>query len=253
MKCTLKGEVSNAIFNPLRLFKGIGRDKNAGENVGRAIAGLIDAPIETVFAVTENLLYRVPAGFIRSDLLKSEKEVGYLDIPDRLEAENLLDTVDEDSNLRQTFYDQYSKNYSLYRLDLNITPMLTNEFTGYRIMDMEIMFTIKPSVKCTDVYPQTKWEREGLRVGDRVCLNASGQYTPSFGMGEYAAMEPARGDGQVGYRREYFYDVSYDTLVPTVEGRAMNDGFGIAVDYMEHAHAHFMWPGPFNCLCFLLP
>lgn len=225
MKCQLIGQRSNAIFNPLRVWSGMGRDKNAGENLGRAILGLVDAPVETVGAIAENLLYRIPASFIKPSVLHRQATVGYLDIPGRLETENLLARVDPESLLRQEFVDQYSDRYGLHRLDINVTPVLLDGFSGHRIMDMELFFLLAPPIQCTDVYPQTKWEREGLRVGDRVFLNAVGHYTPRLGKSDDDPMEPAQESTCVTCGREYFYEVSYETLVPTVEGRALNDGF----------------------------
>jgi hypothetical protein len=250
MKIEIISQKSNAIFNPLRVLKKINKNRNAGENISRAILGTIDAVVETPLAILENF-YRIPAGCVNKKHLEKDMELGTIDIPNRFETENLFNKVErlalkaeETSILRQNFIDQYSNEYDLHRLDFNFTPLLNKDHRGYRIMDMDINFkfeTTSPAkatdvfIKATDVFPQTKWEKEGITVGDHVYLNAKGTYSGGAQLKSSISnylpmasfeMNPATTAVDVVKGRDYFYSIQYETEIPTVEGKALSDGFG---------------------------
>jgi len=161
-----------------------------------------------------------------------------IDIPDKFETKNLFHRVeklglrdDQNTMLRQNFIDQYSEKYSLHRIDFNFTPLLNSDHHDYRIMDISFLFEITPpSIKTTDVFPQTKWEKEGMKVGDHVYLNAKGKYTGSAklksSLPTFFEAQPAQTDVEIVKGRDYFYSVEYETQIPTIEGFSLSNGFG---------------------------
>ncbi len=241
MELSIVGQKTNAIFDPARLWRKIGKEKKVGENISHFMGGLVDFSLETPLSLLEHLVYRMPVSVINQSKLNKPDEKGVLDIPDRFETENLLSVVRSESKqekknwivLRQTFFDQYSTEYSLHRLDFNLTPMLNNRHSDYRIMDMNIFCRINPPIQTTDVYPQTKWEKEGVKIGDKIWLDASGKYKPAFNVriprsiGNAAiSAKPLTTNTVVELGRHYFQEINYETEVPVIEGRALSNGFG---------------------------
>lgn len=223
MRIPLKGTTTNAVFNPLRAAGAIGRHDGPGEKVGLGLLTPVDFVLETPFALLENLFWRLPARVAgKQHLLRQYVTLCQLDLPDELETENTLMKVEPGSSLRQRFVDQYSDRYSLHRIDFRVCPILEEPFRDFRVMDLELTVEID-GVRSTDVFPQTRWEKEGLRVGDKVYVNAIGKFESKL-RPLVIGGPTGRTDTEVGHN--YFYELNYSTEVPTVEGRALNNGFG---------------------------
>ncbi|MEB3281329.1 MAG: hypothetical protein VKK42_20640 [Lyngbya sp.] len=228
------GTKSNAIFDPLRFFKDIEQDKNAGVVLSKVILGTVAGVVEVPFSLLEHL-YRIPAGLFKPDLLVDKVTWGKFDIPNVFKTEDLFSnleniglTDDQTTILRQSFVRQYSDKYSLHRLDFNFTPLLNDAYYSWRIMDITIKFYITPAIESTDVFPQTKWEKEGLKVKDKVYLKADGKYTGRANISPSINGFTTGGEGTIEIKqgRDYFYKLEYETQIPTVEGFALSNGFG---------------------------
>lgn len=240
MKIKILGQKSNAVFDPLRFFKNIHTEDNPGVIASKALLGTVTGIAEVPFSLLENLFYRMPMELINPQNLKQDDCLGEFDLPGIFETEDLfaklsnLDLKKEQTTiLRQSFIDQYSDKYSLHRLDFNFTPLLSPKYNDWRIMDLNIRFTVAPAIQTTDIFPQTKWEKEGLKVGDRVYLNAKGHYQGKAKLKAglripttEANVTPLEGNIDVIQGRDYFYSVEYETQIPTIEGYALSDGFG---------------------------
>ncbi|MEA5518061.1 hypothetical protein [Limnoraphis robusta] len=227
-----------AIFDIGRTFKTIRKDDNPGVIIAKVIGGTVTGVVETPFSLLEGLLYRGPLELFRPDMLNSEVIFGEFDIPKVFRTEDLFSQIENigltDSQttiLRQSFINQYSENYSLHRLDFNFTPLLYNDYRNWRIMDIEIQFNITPEIETTDVFPQTKWEDEGLDVEDHVYLDAKGHFTAepelsgdSIPVSVTSSKIGTTVEGEVG--RKYFYKIKYSTQIPTITGQARTNGFG---------------------------
>ncbi len=225
MKVNITTKESNMICDPIRVWRKCGKKATAGENIAFGIGGLIDFAVELAPTILEGVLYRAPVACCSkkgTPLLNKNVEIGYVDLPDRYETENLLDLKNgNDENfikLREDFYKQYSDKYSLHRLDFNITPNINN--SKYRIMSLEPIFKFDKNIRGTDVLPQTKWVKEGMSVSDTVGMTASGNFTPNINFKE----SEIKGEGALS--KNYFYKINFETEVPCIEGKSMSDGFG---------------------------
>ena len=222
-------------FQPNRLWKRYANKQvSVGEKSVLWIPATISTVLETPSAILEMLLWRGPVTAFRGDqAFRTPIQAGYLEIPEKMRAENLLDKVPKRSVIRQEFYRQWSDKYELHQIDFAVTPMFGENFHHHRIMDMEIEVRLEPAIQCTDVFPQTRWSDEGLTVGDEFIVRQDAKFTP---YAEGCANLPVpgfantraggRGEATTTMSREFFTKVAYKTQIPTIEGRVFGDGFG---------------------------